>query len=284
MKFLASKNNLEQANILLIGIPFDGTSSFRSGSRFAPDSVRIHSDGLETYSPYLDDDIENINFYDYGNICSTINNFHILSTDIENTALEFLKNNKKLIAIGGEHLITLPLVKLYKQCFDNLAIIHIDAHTDLRDSYLNEKYSHATVIRRISEIVLPENIFQFGIRSGLKEEFLFAKQNLNFQPFSLTIDDIIIKKLKNKNIYITIDLDILDPSIFPGTGTPEPGGVSFDELLDFLKNVSNMNIIGADVVELSPDYDKSGVSSIVAAKIIRELIIILNKNIKRSKN
>ncbi len=277
MKFIGSKENIENCDIVLVGLPFDGTSSFKSGSRFAPNSVRIYSDVLETYSPVFDKDIENVNFYDYGDICITVNNFQKFSQQVHNTYSELLKQSKRILSVGGEHLVTLPVVSAYKEFFENFKLIHIDAHADLRDNYLDEKFSHATVMRRISEVIKPEGIYQFGMRSGTKDEFVFAKNNTKFQPFHLNDNLNFIDELKGKKVYITIDLDILDPSVFPGTGTPEPGGVSFKELENFLKKLYNLDIIGADVVELLPDNDTSGISSVVAAKVIRELLILINK-------
>ncbi len=277
MKFIGSRNSINSAKTVLIGIPFDATSSFRSGSRFAPNSIRLYSDSLETYSPVFDSDIEDLPFYDYGDIFVTINNFKKLSENIEEMYPQLIKQNKKILSIGGEHLITYPILLSYKKMFPYLKIIHIDAHADLRDNYLGEKFSHATVIRRISEFINPDNIFQFGIRSGTREEFEFAEKNTNFFPFNLSENIDILKKLQGEKVYVTLDLDVLDPSIFPGTGTPEPGGVFYKELEIFLKHLYNLDIIGGDVVELLPDNDRNGISSIVAAKIIRELIIIMNK-------
>ena len=277
MKFIASKDDFDSAKTVLIGIPFDGTSSFKSGSRFAPNSIRIFSDVLETYSPVFDKDIENINFYDFGDIFVTVNNFLKLSEKVEQIYSDILENSKKVISLGGEHLISLPVISTYKKYFEDIKVIHIDAHADLRDKYLSEKYSHATVMRRISEIVGYENIYQFGIRSGTESEFLFARNNLNFFPFEVEWQEKISEKLKSEKIYVSIDLDVLDPSVFPGTGTPEPGGITYKDLEKFLKNLYNLDIIGADVVELLPDNDNSGVSSIVAAKVVRELLILMNK-------
>jgi len=274
MKFISSKENIKDAKILLTGIPFDATSSFRAGSRFAPDEIRKFSDSIEDYSPYFNKSLNNINFVDIGNIFITINNFSKLSKHVKEELTPYI-NNKKILSIGGEHLITLPLIELFYSAYPDLIVIQLDAHADLRDTYFDEKYSHATVMRRISEIVGGDNIFQLGIRSGTEDEFIFGKENTNFFPFSINVKEI-VNKIKGKKIYLTIDLDVLDPSILPGTGNPEPGGHTFNELIDTLKNLSSLDIIGADVVELSPDNDNSGVSSIVAAKIIRELLIILD--------
>ncbi len=276
-KFLGSNESIDNAKILLIGIPFDATSSFRSGSRFAPDSIRLFSDSIETFSPYFDEDLENINFYDYGNIEVTINNFFVLNKHIKNILKNLLEKNKKTFLLGGEHLITLPAVEIYKIFYKDLKIIQLDAHTDLRDEYFGEKYSHATVMRRIFDIVGEKNIFQLGIRSGTKDEFNFANKYTNLVKFSLKIEKF-LDKLKNFPIYLTIDLDVFDLSILPGTGNPEPGGINFKEFIEFLKIIKGFNIVGCDVVELNPEVDKTGTSSILAAEVVREMLIVLNKN------
>ncbi len=276
-KFLGANENIDNAKIVLIGIPFDGTSSFRSGSRFAPDSIRLFSDSIETYSPYFNDDIENINFYDSGNIEVTINNFSVLNSHSQKIIKKLLEKDKKTFVLGGEHLITLPVVEIYKEFYNNLKVIQLDAHTDLRDEYFGEKYSHATVMRRIFDIVGEKNIFQFGIRSGTKDEFNFANKYTNLVKFSLKIEKF-LDKLKNFPIYLTIDLDVFDLSILPGTGNPEPGGVNFKEFIDFLEKIKDLNIVGCDVVELNPEIDKTGASSILSAEVVREMLIVLNKN------
>ncbi len=276
-KFLGANENIDNAKIVLIGIPFDGTSSFRSGSRFAPDSIRLFSDSIETFSPYFNDDIENINFYDYGNIEVTINNFSVLNSHTQKIIKKLLEKDKKTFVLGGEHLITLPVVEIYKKFYNNLKVIQLDAHTDLRDEYFGEKYSHATVMRRIFDIVGEKSIYQFGIRSGTKDEFNFANKYTNLVKFSLKIEKF-LDKLKNFPIYLTIDLDVFDLSILPGTGNPEPGGINFKEFIDFLEKIKDLNIVGCDVVELNPEIDKTGASSILAAEVVREMLIVLNKN------
>ncbi len=276
-RFLGSKDDFKSSDILIVGVPFDATSSFRAGSRFAPDSIRFFSESIETFSPYFNQDIEDIKFYDYGNVEITINNFSTLSTYLYNLTINFLEKNKKLLFLGGEHLITFPIVKAYKDFFNNLKLIQLDAHTDLRDEYMQEKFSHATVMRRISEIIGPQNIFQFGIRSGTKTEFDFANKYTNLVKFYLDIQNF-LDKFKNFPIYLSIDLDVFDISILPGTGNPEPGGVNFREFIDFLKKIKDLNIVGCDIVELNPEVDRTGTSSILAAEVVREVLIILNKN------
>ena len=276
-KFLGANDNLNDAKIVIIGIPFDATSSFRSGSRFAPDSIRFFSDSIETFSPYFDEDIEEINFYDAGNVEVTINNFNFLSDSIKKIVEQYLSKNKKILAVGGEHLISYPMILTYKKFYPELKVIQLDAHTDLRDEYLGEKFSHATVMKRVGEIVGYKNLFQLGIRSGTKDEFNFANKNTNLIKFSLNIENF-LDKLKNFPIYLTIDLDVFDSGIFPGTGNPEPNGINFKEFIIFLKQAKDLNIVGADVIELNPEVDKTGISSVLAAEAVRELLIVLNKN------
>jgi agmatinase len=270
--FIGCNKELKEAEIALIGLPYDGTSSYRPGSRFAPNAIREASYGLETYSPVFDADLEeNISVCDTGDIELPFGDVkRTLSMIYEKTKS---LSDKKVFAIGGEHLVTLPVFQALYDKFPELYVIHFDAHADLRDDYLGDTLSHATVIRRISDITGFGKIFQYGIRSGTKEEYqLIKKHNTLNRP----IDDI-KKIIGNAPVYLTVDLDVLDPSIFPGTGTPEPGGYTYIQLLEKIRNLHDMNIIGCDVVELSPHYDHSGVSTIVAAKIIRELFFILGQ-------
>jgi agmatinase len=268
--FLGCNKDIKDADILLIGIPYDGTSSFRPGSRFAPNAIRETSYGIETYSPIFDKDIEeDLSICDIGDMELPFGNFQKATYIIEKKLEEI--PSKKVVSIGGEHLITLPIVKNFYKKYNDIYLIHFDAHADLRDDYLGEKLSHATVIRRIAEIIGFEKVFQYGIRSGTKDEYNLIKKH---KTLNRSIDE--IKNIIGKShVYISVDLDVLDPSIFPGTGTPEPGGFSFNELINFIRQLDSLNIVGCDVVELSPHYDNSGVSTIVAAKVIRELFYIL---------
>ena len=179
--------------------------------------------------------------------------------------------------IGGEHLVTLPVVSSLFEKYKDLVLLHFDAHTDLRTDYMGEELSHATVIKQIWNFLGDNRIYQFGIRSGLKEEFQWAIEGGHtfINQFDCKHLNEIVQHIKNRPVYITIDLDILDPSIFPGTGTPEPGGIGFKEMLEVIGIMKQLNIVGADVVELAPDYDPTGVSTAVAAKVIRELLLII---------
>ncbi|AOT68128.1 agmatinase [Geosporobacter ferrireducens] len=275
--FIGCEKSFEESEIIIFGAPFDGTCSFRPGSRFAPNKIRIDSYGLETYSPYLDRDLEDRKIHDAGDIDLIFGNKYAVMDTIKEYAQHVVKHQKKPLMIGGEHLVSLPVISAVFEEHPDLVVLHFDAHTDLRGDYMGEELSHATVIKQVWDFLGDGRIYQFGIRSGLKEEFYWAeKEGHTFMnKYGYDKLDEVVQKIKDKPVYVTIDLDILDPSIFPGTGTPEPGGISFTDMLDILQKLDSLNIVGADVVELAPDYDPTGVSTAVASKIIRELMLIL---------
>lgn len=265
----------EQADIVIFGAPFDGTASFRPGSRFAPNAIRTDSVGLETYSPYQDRDLSKSRICDIGDLEFPFGNSEKVLSLIETTAAEISGDGKIPVLIGGEHLVTLGAVSALLTVYPDLHVIQFDAHTDLRDTYLGEKLSHATVMRRIWEKIGDGKLCQFGIRSGEKEEFAFAKEHTRIHPFDLSAFAGAIDSLKGKPVYFSLDLDVLDPAVLPGTGTPEPGGVSFAELLHAIIKLRELNIVGCDINELSPIYDMSGASTAAACKIMRELLLTL---------
>jgi len=275
LTFISCDSEYNESEIVMFGAPFDGTTSFRPGTRFAPNQIRIDSDGIETYSPYLDIDIEDKNIIDIGDLEFPFGNVNKTLDIIYSATKKIVNDNKIPFMIGGEHLVTYPQVKAVYEKYPDLHIIHFDAHADLRDDYLGEALSHATVLRRCHDLIGDNKIFQFGIRSGTKEEFDFANKHTIMEKFTINTVKEITEKIKHKPIYLTIDLDVLDPSIFSGTGTPEPGGLTFNDLISSLASLSNLNIVGCDVVELSPHYDPTGVSTAVAIKIIREVLCIL---------
>lgn len=268
--WLGQNEDYKSSDIVMLGMPFDGTVSYRSGSRFAPEMIRLASWGLETYSPYFDRDLEDVNFHDIGDLDFPLGNTYKSLELIKNNVEQIYTDKKRIFGVGGEHLVTLPTIQAILNFYKNITVVHFDAHTDLRKEYLGEAMSHAAVMYHIGEAIGFENLKQIGIRSGTKEEFELMnkyKTRLDF-PEQLS-------KLRNKNIFVSVDLDVLDPSIMSGTGTPESGGLTFNELIDWFKGLKGLNIIGADVVELSPHYDTSGVSTAVAAKVIRELLMCM---------
>lgn len=273
--FIACDCEYEDAEIVLFGAPFDSTTSFRPGTRFASKAIRSESFGIETYSPYQDKDLEDSRVFDSGDLELRFGSPESALADIEERTQTILDDGKLPLMIGGEHLVTLGAVRAVAKKYPDLHVIHFDAHADLRDDYLGEPLSHACVLHRVWELVGDDHIFQFGIRSGERQEFVWAKDHVQMQKFDFTGLKETVEKLQGKPVYFTLDMDVLDPSIFPGTGTPEAGGVSFMELLTAVKELTGLNIVGCDVNELSPVYDPSGVSTAVACKIIREILLML---------
>ena len=277
--FIGCESSFEEASIVLYGAPFDSTTSFRPGARFGPAAMRHESFGLETYSPYQDRDLMDISVFDSGDLELCFGSSEMALADIQKRAEEILEADKFPLLLGGEHLVTLAAVRAVAAKYPDLHIIHFDAHADLRDDYLGARLSHACVLRRCHDLLGDGRIYQFCIRSGEREEFRFAAQHTDFHPFSFDGLEETVRELKEKNvpIYFTIDLDCLDPAAFPGTGTPEAGGVTFLELLEAIRMVAQANVVGADVNELAPMLDASGVSTATACKVLRELLLAIAK-------
>ncbi|MGJ8455190.1 agmatinase [Pseudothermotoga sp. U03pept] len=274
--FLRSKENYEESKVVIVGAPLDQTTSFRPGTRIGPRRIRELSYGLEDYSPYLDDSLNEKNFYDLGDIELPFGNLNKSLEMIEQTAQQILEDGKIPFFIGGEHLITYPVIKQVVSKYPKLKVLHFDAHADLRDSFFGERLSHATVLRRVCECIEDKHLYQFGIRSGVKEEFDFAKDHAN--TFLIDVKEPFLKvleELKSFPIYITFDIDVIDPAYAPGTGTQEPGGCTSKEVFEIIKTFRELEIVGFDLVEVSPPLDFSERTSLLAAKIIRELLICI---------
>jgi len=271
--FIACDHDYEESNLVLFGVPFDSTTSYRPGTRFASAAIRNESYGIETYSPYLDKDLLDTKIFDAGDLELCFGNTEKVLNSIEEITTRILNDHKLPFMIGGEHLVTLGSVRAVIKEYPELHILHFDAHADLREDYLGEGLSHACVLRRCWELTGDQKIFQFGIRSGDREEFLWAKDHVTMRKFDFETLEEVVKQLEGKPVYLTIDLDVLDPSVFPGTGTPEAGGVSFGELQSALNQVLKLNIVALDMNELSPIYDQSGASTALACKLLREILL-----------
>lgn len=277
--FQSCDKEYNESSVVIFSSPMDATCSFRPGTRFAGPAIRTESIGLEWYSPYMDMDLKNYNTCDIGDLDLPVGDVEADLKVISSVTKKIINDGKKAMMIGGEHLVTLGTIREYAKKFPNLHIIHFDAHTDLREDFLGRKLSHATVLRRCYDLLGDGRIYQFGIRSGDSSEFNWAKEgHTHLRKFDLVGLEQCIQNLKDVPVYITIDLDVLDPSIFPGTGTPEAGGITYKELQDAILNMRGLNqIVGADIVELSPHYDHSGVSTAVACKVLREMVLLLHK-------
>lgn len=276
--FQSCEAEYSDANVVIFSCPMDTTCSFRPGTRFAGPAIRTDSFGVEWYSPYYDRDLKDYQTCDIGDLDLPIGDVKRCLKIIEETTTQIVNDNKIPMMIGGEHLVSLGVIRSMVAKYPDLRIIHFDAHTDLRDEFFGMKLSHATVLKRAYDLLGDDRIYQFGIRSGSKEEFEWAKKHVKMQKFNLNGLAEVIEKIKNYPVYITVDLDVLDPSVFPGTGTPEPGGITYKELLDAFQEFLNLNnIVGADIVELSPHYDASGASTAVACKTLREMVLLLHQ-------
>lgn len=274
--FIACESSYEEAQTVLFGAPYDSTTSYRPGTRFASRAIRSESFGLETYSPYQDKDLEEIQVFDSGDLELSFGRVDLALADIKARTQTILADNKRPFMIGGEHLVTLPAVEATFEKHPDLQVIQFDAHTDLREAYLDAKLSHATVIRRIHDFLGDGKIHQFGIRSGERAEFQFAKEHTNLHKYNLEGLKETVADLKDTPVYLTIDLDVFDPGVFPGTGTPEAGGIFFMEFVESLKLISQLNIVALDVNELSPTLDLSGASTALACKVVRELLLAIH--------
>lgn len=271
---MGSLNRYEDAKVVIIGIPLEATLSFRLGTRFGPQQIRLVSEGLEEYSLHQDRELNEVPFFDAGDLVIPLGNLKKSLYLIEEIAYKVISDGKKPIFLGGEHLVSYPLIKPFATKYPDLIVLHFDAHADLRNDYLGEFLSHATVMRRVSEIVKGNNIFQFGIRSGTRDEFTYARTHLNL--FAETVLDPlkkILPRINGKPLYISLDIDVVDPAFAPGTGTPEPGGCTSKEIIAALHTLKGQNVVGLDLVEVSPPNDCNDQTSLLAAKIVREAIL-----------
>lgn len=276
--FMGCESSFEEAETVLFGAPFDSTTSYRPGTRFGCSTIRHESFGIESYSPYQDKDLFDGKVTDSGDIELPFGCTEDALNQIEERAADILAVGKRPFMLGGEHLVTLGAFRAAAKKYPDICIIHFDAHADLREDYLGNKLSHACVLRRCWEIIGDGRIFQFGIRSGDREEFSWGKDHVNTCRFNFDTLKETVEKLGDKPVYFTVDLDVLDPSVFPGTGTPEPGGVSFEELRRSAQLVcEKANVVACDVNELSPHYDHSGISTAAACKTVREMLLAFQK-------
>lgn len=276
--FMGCESSFEEAETVLFGAPFDSTTSYRPGTRFGCSTIRHESFGIESYSPYQDKDLFDGKVMDSGDIELPFGCTDDALNQIEERATDILAAGKRPFMLGGEHLVTLGAFRAAAKKYPDICIIHFDAHADLREDYLGNKLSHACVLRRCWEIIGDGRIFQFGIRSGDREEFSWGKDHVKTRRFNFDTLNETLDKLGDKPVYFTVDLDVLDPSVFPGTGTPEPGGVSFEEMRKSAVLVcEKANVVACDVNELSPHYDHSGISTAAACKTVREMLLAFQK-------
>ncbi|NJP37343.1 agmatinase [Alkalicoccus luteus] len=276
-KFIMADKSYDEAEIVLYGMPMDYTVSFRPGSRFGPQRIREASIGLEEYSVYLDRHLEHIRVHDAGDMLLPFGNAAKSLELMKQYTAGLFRDGRFPIGLGGEHLVSWPVMQSAHEAFDNLAVIHIDAHADLREEYEGEELSHSTPIRKACELIGPENVYSFGIRSGMREEFEYAASSgMHMSRFHVAEPlKQKLPELAGRNVYVTIDIDVLDPAFAPGTGTPEAGGITSAELIEAVRLISesDVNVIGCDLVEVLPAYDPADQTSVAASKLIREMML-----------
>lgn len=274
-RFLGSLESPTRADVLLMGVPFDGSVSFWPGARFAPARIREASCSLEEYSPMLDKSLAEVQFFDAGDIELPFGDLSGTLSCIAGTVRkEALEQEKRPFVLGGEHLVSLPVIQAIHELYPDLAVVHLDAHADMRDTYLGVRCSHATVMKRVSDIVGPENVYQFGIRSGSKDEWVYAKEKTRFYPYEV-LQPLreVLPELEARLVYVTLDIDVIDPGFAPGTGTPEPGGCTPHEIIEALHQLAVARVIGFDLVEVCPAAESGVATSVLAAKLVREALL-----------
>ena len=270
--FLSASASFRNCKTVLLGCPYDGSASFRPGARFGPSAIRKASWGIETFSPYLGRDLSELSIHDMGDLELPLGEKRTSLDLIRKALRKILSEEKFPISLGGDHLITLPIVEEIVRVYPRLSLIQIDAHTDLREDYLGETLSHSTVMRKVADRLGDGSLFQVGIRSGTAEEFELAKKMKSIVSTDRGLAAM-VRRLRNQPVYITLDLDAIDPGLLPGVGTPEPGGLTFHGLISLFKELRPLHVIGFDMVELTPDYDPTQVSAITASVILREMIL-----------
>ncbi len=279
--FLGSNDNYEQSDIVLMGVPMDLTVSFRPGTRQGPQRIRQVSHTLEEFSVDLDRDLADYRYYDAGDV---ILPFGAVQENLRRISLmtsDILASGKFPLVLGGEHLISYAVIKEVAKLQNGLAVIHFDAHADMREEYMGERFSHATVMRRVTDLVGGANLFQFGIRSGSRDEFNYARANTNLF-LNRVLEPLCecIPQLKGRPVYVSLDIDVVDPAYAPGTGTPEPGGCSVKEILQAVRLLGELNVVGFDLVEVSPLCDPTERTALLAAKLVRETILSFGRSVR----
>jgi agmatinase len=271
--FISASTSFEESTAVILGCPYDGSASFRPGARFGPSAIRRASWGIETYSPYLRKDLADLKIHDMGDLDLPLGEKN-LALDLIRKALQKILTERKFpILLGGDHLVSLPIVKEILEVYPGLHLLHFDAHTDLRADYLGETLSHSTVMMKLLAPLGKGRLSQIGVRSGTEDEFRLADRLKTLVPADQTSVRSMVRRLKNRPVYISLDLDLFDPGILPGVGTPEPGGISFQKFISLLKELQSLHVVGFDIVELTPDYDPTQISAVTASVVLREMIL-----------
>ena len=273
--FADAEANFENSDFVIFGVPYDKTTSFRSSASKGPKEIRIASWNFETFNIKTGVDLRDIKFHDYGDLDVTKDSPKVMVEKVHKFVSSLIEKNKFPIAIGGEHSITPGIIRAFPE---DIAVLLLDAHMDFRNEYENETYNHACVVKRISDMVGIDNIAVFGVRSAEKEEFEDAKNKGLFYIDSYFVKNNGVKeaikevktRFKNKKIYLSLDMDVVDPAYAPAVSTPEPFGLTPFDVVEVIETFAS-KLVGFDIMEVCPPYDH-GETAILAAKIIRYLI------------
>jgi len=286
--FMGAGDDYGEAALVLLGVPMDFTTSFRPGTRTGPREIREVSYALEEYSPCQGRELDQISFYDAGDLALPLGNVAGSLEQVAGAVGRILGDGKFPLLLGGEHLLTLGAVAAAHRHYPDLVVLQLDAHADLRDTYEGEKNSHATVMRRVAEVVGAGNLYQIGIRSGTREEFAYARRHTHLWPDPLLAGRLpeqgepgwlssalaeAAAAIGDRPVYVTLDIDLVDPAFAPGTGAPEPGGCTPREVLAAWPLFNRLQVVAFDLVEVAPVYDRAQITSLLAAKLVREAIL-----------
>ena len=273
--YMGSRRDPAGCSVGLFGVPYDGTTSFRPGTRFGPAAIREVSSGLETYCPQLDADLEEVAFADLGAVDIPFGAPEPVVAAVKQATEAVLDLGLKPLMLGGEHSISSGAVAAVAERHPDLVLVQLDAHADLRHEWLGAHHSHACAMRRCLEVLPSGKLLQIAIRSGTREEFVELRREQRLVAIEQMAEA--LKPLRGSPLYLTVDLDWFDPAVMPGTGTPEPGGFLWSHFAALVEELGHHKLVGADVVELSPQLDPTGVSNVLAAKVVRSLILLLGR-------
>jgi len=286
MKFLGSAPSVENVDNVILGLPMDETCCFRPGTRLGPREIRYHSDNLELFSIEQGRELGERTFFDAGDVELTVGAPDTAMNEIARAVGEILDRGQRPVCLGGEHGVTAGIARALAPRFPDLCVLHVDAHYDLREQWLGSSLSHATALRNVWNTMgfdtadEPPRLVQIGIRSGPPEEWAFAQRHIpQFMPDGVAslesfLDDW-ARRWAGRPVYCTFDIDAVDPAYAPGTGTPEAGGITSREALALVRSLAKFRLVGFDLVEVSPPWDPAGITSALAAKLVRELLIAL---------
>ncbi|KAF0654873.1 agmatinase [Cyanobium sp. Copco_Reservoir_LC18] len=273
--YMGARRDPRGCAVGLFGVPYDGTTSFRPGARFGPAAIREVSSGLESYDPQLDLDLDDLAFADLGAVAIPFGAPEPVVEAVGRATEAVLELGLAPLMLGGEHSISSGAVAAVARRHPDLVLVQLDAHADLRQEWLGARHSHACAMRRCLEVLSSGELRQIAIRSGTREEFRELRTSGRLVPIETMAAA--LAPLRGRPLYLTLDLDWFDPAVLPGTGTPEPGGFHWPHFAALVEELRHHRLVAADVVELAPQLDASGVSAVLAAKVTRSLLLLLGR-------